>query len=110
MTKTLNLAKALVDFTGEEIKDGDVPMTLGKAIAAILTRTESKDPLRDYILGSTFYNNDTLEINKSDLEFVIDRVKHQGPKLYQPIVTGQVLDIINEKEADTKTDGDPKKE
>lgn len=85
----------LRDLEGKNIIHNNAPLTIGKAIALILSTHEAGDKLRCYVLSTDFYKKDSIEINSSDLDFVKEAVN--ACKIYTPLVTGQLLEILSAK-------------
>ena len=89
----LDLSKKLLTFEGEEImKEKDAPLTVGSAIASILGSTRSSDILRSFTLGSKLVNAKTVELDKSDLDFIKGVLKSTDQA--KPIVVGQILSLL----------------
>lgn len=78
-------------LTGESIKESDKSLTLGSALANIMS-TSSQDPLRSYSLAKTFYEKPEIELNASDLQFVQQTV--ESSKLYLALIKGQILEML----------------
>lgn len=97
LTKIMNiiLKTDLRDLEGKNIIHNNAPLTIGKAIALILSTHEAGDKLRCYVLSTDFYKKDSIEINSSDLDFVKEAVN--ACKIYTPLVTGQLLEILSAK-------------
>lgn len=93
----IDTSQPLKNLEGEALMiDETTEHSLGKAIANILIREQQADPVRAFVLAQSYYKGE--EIKKSDLDFVKTAVK--ATKLYAPIVSGQVLYILeNTKEA-----------
>lgn len=82
----------LTQMSGEPLKIGEDDMTLGMALANILTQEKHTDPLRAYVLGTGYYKGE--EVQKADLKFVEEAVKKS--QIFVPIVTGQILGLLVE--------------
>lgn len=87
-------------YTGEAYTENNKELTLGAALAKIISRNEgSTDPLRDNVLSKEIYNNEQIELNAADFEYIKNAVLKTN--LYFTGAKGEILLMLqNAKEAD----------
>lgn len=101
MTTKISLRDNLLDFSGQPLRDdrGEL-VTAGRALATILNfRQNDPDPLRAYALSQKMYQDETIELNQSDVEYVEAAIKANGS--YYPLVKGQLIMILLGKKEKT---------
>lgn len=86
----MNLKETLLDLDGKPIKNGEEDLTVGRALAEILVRAKSTDPLRSYLLGRKLVESETLEPDKAEKEFIQNTIRSfEG---YSVLIKGQLLE------------------
>ena len=101
MVKIENLDQALKDFSGVEIKNGGVLLTIKEVLVNHLgTMTISlagsgEKVVKSYKLGKKLYDAEKgkeLTIPKEDIQFIKDTILHSP--VYTSLVLGQVVEFL----------------
>jgi len=95
---TLNTKTIIKTPEGENYKDGESDLTLGKVVASTLAVTKSTDPWKSYKLTNDFLK-DTVDLKAEDIVFIKDIFKEST---YLPYVIGQVFEILEGNAEKTK--------
>lgn len=77
MTK-LDLQKSLLDLEGKEMDD---KVTLAKLLASRLFGSAKGDPIKYYDWAISLYTDGIIEVDKTDLEHLIEFVKNNDTML-----------------------------
>jgi hypothetical protein len=88
---------------GDAFKQDDTDLTVGKAIATIVSVPRDKgtyhfDHLKLYILAQKFYQQTSVEIDEADLEKLKKTI--ETDQQFPPIILGQLVQVLNEAEKD----------
>lgn len=89
----INTTQVLKVYDGTPYQEDNKDLTLGKALAKILQRNQSIDPMRDTVLAKEIFTNDEVELNQSDLEYIKNAVK--ACDVYYTGVKGEILLAFN---------------
>jgi hypothetical protein len=86
---TIDTSVVLKNLEGEAFKDGEKDLTLGLAIASILSKTtKESDPLKIYSLALKFNEGGEVDLTAEDIVVVKEKVKTSD---YFTVVAGQIL-------------------
>ena len=88
----------LKNLEGETLTMGDKPMTLGRAVARILSADQQGGKLKSFTLARNFMQQDKVDVDSADLKNVKDSVKRN--EIFNNLVSGQVLEILEELNPD----------
>lgn len=94
----INTKIAIKDLSGKEVKDGEKVFTLGQALSNIVVGAKEGGKMKLYILGTKLFQDDTVEVDESDLNLIKSAVK--STEIYGALVAGQcemLLDEIKDK-------------
>ena len=91
----INTKQALKTLKGEELKNGDIPFTLGEALGNILLSDKTGGKMKLYVLATKFSQDKEVELDKADLELVRNAVSKT--EIYNALVAGQIEVILSEK-------------
>ena len=90
--KIINCKQTLKDLAGNDIKVDDKDFTIGQALANIVVADQTGGKMKLYILGTKFYQNDSVELDDADFSLVKSAVK--ASTAYGAIVVGQIESIL----------------
>ncbi len=91
----INTKTPLKTLKGEVINGAtDQEFTIGDAISNILASSETGGKLKLFILAQKFATEDQVEVDSADLGLIKSAV--EGSKAYTPLVSGQVLQILED--------------
>jgi len=96
-TKLTKLDTEILFFDGQPVKvskESNDALTIGRAIARILSLNKSEDPHRAYVLAKMFYGESEVSLNANDLSFIRNAIKADNN--FAPIVLGQILEQLEE--------------
>lgn len=90
------MKEIIVDLADKPIKTSEgTELTVGLALANCLVGGSSKDPLRSYSLGIKIKDAESLDLDKSEEEFIKTAItEFQG---YNDLVKGQLLQSLTVK-------------
>lgn len=88
----IETTKVIKTLENKDVIFNDAPLTVGKAIAQILSTTKSEDPTKSYILAKEFYTKEEVEITPEDVVFIKEKAK--SSEMY-PFIVAQVIEHIN---------------
>ncbi len=94
----INTKIAIKDLSGKEVKDGEKVFTLGQALSNIVVGAKEGGKMKLYILATKLFQDDTVEVDESDLNLIKSAVK--STEVYGALVAGQcemLLDEIKDK-------------
>ncbi len=74
--------------------NGKGDLTIGMAISNILSVTKSDNQIRSWYLAQEFYKKDEVTLKAEEIVFLKELIARN--ELYFPIVTGQLLELIEE--------------
>jgi len=80
---------SIKNLKGEDIKDGDVDFTIGKALSNILLESKTGGKMKMFNMATKCYNGEVLELDDSDLALVKTSV--EATALYNNLANGQIL-------------------
>lgn len=95
----INNQETLKDLNGDIVKDSsnnNAPITVGKAIAGILTTPKQNsnfDPLKAYTLAQKFYSDKEVDLDEADMISLKKEIKEN--KGSHVVISGQLLKILN---------------
>lgn len=89
----MNLNQTINTFEGKPIKNGEVDYRIKDALFSLLSNTKTRDPLRAYVLGQKVAQNETIDFDKSEKEFIKELTKESN---LAPIVLGTLLSLMEE--------------
>jgi hypothetical protein len=85
----------LVGLDGEKLdNNGKGDLTVGMAISNILSVTKSDNQVRSWYLAQEFYKKPEVTLKAEEVVFLKELIARN--ELYFPIVTGQLLQLIEE--------------
>lgn len=87
-------------LSGKPIPTEDGDLTLGVAIANILSNTKKGGAMKLFILAQKFFSQDSVEIDEADLKLVESAV--ESSESYFTVVTGQILLVLSEAKEKAK--------
>jgi hypothetical protein len=94
--KTLKTNESLKDLKGEEIKEGEIAITIGLIITNTLSG-QTTNPHEAYKLAKKISENDSVDLKAEDVVFIKEQLKaSKMPALY----IGQVMEILDSKDAE----------
>ena len=96
----INTHKAIKNLDGKEIKDGEKFFTIGKALSEIMVGAELGGKMKCFVLAQKFYNDKEVDLDEADKELVKSTV--ESTKLYNNLVTGQLLVLLTETPKEVK--------
>lgn len=85
--------QVLKDLAGVEVKSG----TVGKFVSDILItprQGRSMEAQKAFGLAMKFYNDEEVDLDDADFEAVKEEIR--GAKDTSPLITGQLLSILND--------------
>ncbi len=91
----INTKEVLKTLKGEELKNEGVPFTVGDAISNILVSSETGGKMKMFVLAQKIYSEKNVEVDESDLNLIKETI--ESSKMYIPLITGQLLTILNKK-------------
>jgi len=99
---TIDTKQPILQLNGKPfvIDEAGTILTLGEAIAECLGVSDEGGKHKIFILARKFYEGDVSGIDKADMAMtknVIERTKR-----YNAIIAGQIIDIIDEAQKETK--------
>lgn len=98
MTYIIHTSEPLKAINGTEIRDGEEIFTLGKAIAgALLNQKNAKNKMRNYFLAQSCYQNETVSLNKSDIELIREAALESDQSL---VIIGALVSELDQQVAD----------
>ena len=96
---TIDTKIVLKSLKGEELKDGNTPITVGIICANILSGITA-NPSLAWQLGKKFATEDTVELKAEDIVFLkaeINKVASSEKAWLNSIIAGQILEILEDK-------------
>jgi len=96
----INTQTSIKNLDGKDIKDGDKFFTIGKALSEIMVGAESGGKMKCFVLAQKFFNDKEVDLDEADKELVKSTI--EATKLYNNLVTGQLLVILTETPKETK--------
>lgn len=89
---TIKTGTVLMTIDGEPYKQGEVDLTTGKYISAVLATVKSGDPLKSYLLAQRFNKEEEISLTPEEVVFVQGQLKQSE---YVPYLIGQVLEALD---------------
>lgn len=99
----INTTKKVTLLSGKDIPTEDGALTVGKAVANILSSTRKAGAMKLFVLAQKFYKDATVELDEADLKLVEAEI--EKTEVYTTLVTGQLLLVfgeLKEKKEDNK--------
>ena len=92
----INTAHILVNLAGESLinKDTGNPVTLGEALSNILLMEPKGGKMRNFLLAKQCYEKKEMEFSTPDLAMIKKSVEDSQQELYNNLITGQILEIL----------------
>ena len=90
--------KVLVTLAGDPYKMDDKDLTIGLAVAKVVSEAKTGDPLRSMVLAKKFYDGGELDLKSEDIVFVKEKltmVLDNGQMAFIPFITGQILEELD---------------
>lgn len=89
--KKIKTTQPLKELSGSDIMMGNILLTVGKAIAEILSGSEKPD-MKSYILAQKMWSEGNVSVDESDLSSIKDSIR--TTKRFPNQITGQLLFIL----------------
>jgi len=96
----INTKIALKNLAGQELKDGEDTLTLGKAVANILSADSTGGKMKMHVMSLDFYKEKEMDLDDADLSILEKSVENS--QTYLPIVSGQILLLLSNMKEDSK--------
>ena len=93
----LNLKTTLKTLEGEPFKNNNKDFTLGEALANMLSASEEQGKMKLYILATKFYEQESIDLDASDLALV-KKVVASSRAYSGSLIQGQVELLLETKE------------
>ncbi len=91
----INTTSVLKYINGKELEiSKDEKLTFGKALAEILVNSKTQGKMKAYTLATKLYENDSVEVDASDLAIIKEAVKTTDR--FNIAVTGQCEQLLEE--------------
>ncbi len=91
----INTKEDLKSFKGDVLKNGENNLSIGEALAVVLSGKTS-NPTLAWILGKKFACDDEVELKAEEVVFLKKELKDNNN--WTSLVLGQILEILGEKE------------
>lgn len=92
--KTLKINTQLKDPKGLVMADDGVPITVGSIIEFNLFYNQTSDPYKAFKLAKKISLCETDEVEITEEEYIFIRESLTNSRTHTPIVTGQILEIL----------------
>lgn len=95
-----DIDKVLLTHRGEEIKDGDEPVTFGKAVEQVLIaggnpQASAEDKIKQYRLAQRIAKaNGRIEFSAEE----VAKIKELAAPFYSPVALGSLYDLLEAPE------------
>jgi len=96
----INTHAPIKNLDGKDIKDGEKFFTIGRALSEIMVGAETGGKMKCFVLAQKFFNDKEVDLDEADKELVKSTI--EATKLYNNLVTGQLLVILTETPKETK--------
>ena len=93
----INCKVLLKTLAGESLMNGKETLSLGEALANILSASEEQGKMKLYVLATKFYQQESVDLDASDLALV-KKVVASSRAYAGALVQGQVELLLETKE------------